>query len=170
MGAFPTWSPGKILRASDLRGTQPDIIQASVTQSINMSVTSTRDQELFFRAEAGAQYLAEVYLLVNVSVANEIQYQWDVPSGATSRSMSWGATTVDASYLSRSATRVHVGAGFQTISEHRIEETVDSLIWGRLNLITSSVPGVVGIDYIPTIVAGTLNRDLYSFMRVTRYA
>jgi hypothetical protein len=184
---FPAFQNNAILYGPQLASMQTQIITTSSVQIANNASGPTDDQELQFYTVPNAGYIVEVYALFLTAVDSDggvanfgdVRVDWLVPLGSSAARMSYGATDNEATWLSRTDTRMNV-AGKATADADRTytltsaaagAQTLSQAVWEKGTVTCGSIAGRFVFRWaqgFPT--AGDLTRDVNSFMRVTRYA
>lgn len=181
--AFPDWYPNKLLRASDLRAMQPQVVQAGAEQTVSsdeIDSTIQDDAELFFYAEPLASYRIDVCTLkasltATQTLAVRIRTHGSLAnSGGVLTMQNFGSTDTAANYVSRTETRLsfvtYTGQG-NFFDNYIAASSLDQVLWLRCALNMGSVGGHIYFENgSRTGGAGNYKRDVYSYMRVTRFA
>lgn len=172
MSKFPALQPHRILTAADVRGLQPHFVETAVGQSFSSSGTPAVVEELVmgFTAEFGASYIVEARWLFNVSPSQvDLQIVWSGVTGMNLTIQSMGASSTNASVISRTNTRLTFASGNSQYSF--VGDGLDNAVWQTAALGFPTEGGDVQVSFTPVDpLAGTFIRDLGSVLKVHRFA
>jgi len=173
MAVYPLVAAGLTITAQMLNDMQPEVVYATAVQSVTNSTTLQNDSELVVALLANASYVVEVVASFDVTAASNLKTQWLVPTGSTGMRQCIGATGTSGTFTSR----VDCAGKFEPV---RFGTNSVSILDTSGNGQPVFETGVVNVG--PT--AGNvrfqwgqntaqnvaLNRQTFSFMRVTRFA
>lgn len=147
-------------------------VSAAAQQSVNNSTVLVSDNELSVLVAANATYVVQLYVLFQTAVACDVKTAWSVPAASTGLKQCVGATSVAASFTSRSETQARVGGhGHATSIVYQLDAGgVDQLCW-ETGVVKTTAAGAITLQWAQnTATVGNLTRDGFSLMRVERIA
>lgn len=180
MATYPTFNAQQILRGSQLRAMQTELIVCTSPDTVTAASDEKIDTELFFQLEANASYTVESMVLFRNSGSDTAAVSRWLGSVLLAGNvglymvLSPSEASAGASFVTASNTTANMRASSSfAVSQPQVNsDNTNSAVWAKFNVTTGSVPEVVYHSWAqsPLGGAGSVTRDAGSYMRITRFA